>query len=186
LKPFRTDARITVVRGTVPAELDLGSVFVGEKTKVAFDPRNVDIVGKAPLFADKGEVTLDATHLPPGDYKGTLEARCGASTRAIKVKALVLGRGPAKLSLQASWGWTKTVLELGGAATFKLEPLVLAGAKAQIDPDLDMRTVELGGGKYELRVFAPASLPEGRYTGVVTISVSGEEKNVPLTLEVKR
>jgi hypothetical protein len=49
-----------------------------------------------------------------------------------------------------------------------------------------MRTSELTPGRYELKVFAPASVPAGRYTGVLTAKVEGAERKIPVTLSVRR
>lgn len=184
---FRRDAALTVERGFAPKTVDLGTVRAGDKAKVRVEARNVRLSTKAPLsLGDRNDLLLDTAGLPPGPFEGALEARCGATTRTIKVTANVESGAPKKLALEASWGWTKTVLDMGGEATFKLEPLQLAGMKAHIDPDLDMRIEPLGGGRYELRIFAPASLPAGRYAGVLGVTVGGADKVIPLSFEVKR
>jgi hypothetical protein len=91
-----------------------------------------------------------------------------------------------KLELEARFGWTRTTFELASRATFELEPLVLDGGAARLDPELDMRAREIDPGRYELRVFAPASVPAGRYTGVLTAHIDGREQPIPVTLSVKR
>ncbi len=186
VEPFRRDVSISVERGLAPKQINLGVVKTGEQKKIVVEARNIRLSAKAPLSVEKNDLVLDASALAAGPFEGTVEARCGSAVRTIKVLATIESPAPTKLVLEGSWGWTKTVLDMGGEATFKLEPLQLAGMKAALDPELDMRVEPLGGGRYELRVFAPASLPGGRYTGTIQASVGGNDRTIPLTFEVKR
>ena len=186
LAPFKREAPLSVVRGRAPGPVDLGTVAPGEKVSAALEAPNVRFVAKAPLAVEGSSLVLDAKGLAPGPFEATIEARCGSSSRSVAVRAKVASRIPAKLELEASWGWTSVTVDAGANATIKLEPLVHEGTHAHIEPAYDMRVLDKGEGRFEIRVLAPTSLPEGRYTGNVTIEGAGEPRVVPLSLEVKR
>jgi Mg-chelatase subunit ChlD len=183
---FRREVPLTVVRGRAPGPIDLGTVAPGEKVSAALDAPNVRFVAKPPLAVEGGSLVLDAKGLASGPFAATIEARCGSSSRSIEVRAKVASRIPAKLELEGSWGWTSTTLDAGANATIKLEPLVHEATHAHIEPAYDMRVLDKGEGRFEIRILAPTSLPEGRYSGKVTIEGAGEPRVVPLSLEVKR
>jgi Mg-chelatase subunit ChlD len=192
LQPFREERRLEVHRGSVPKEIDLGTVETTEKKALPVAARGVKLTPRAPLTLE-GDATLvlDAHSLAAGTFEGTVEARCGSSIRTIPVKATITAPAPVatlpnKLMLKGSWGWTTTELDVGGKATLKFEPLVLDGTRAVIDPDLDIRVTEKEGGKYEVKFNVPSSLPPGRFTGAVTIEKEGEVKIIPISIEVSR
>lgn len=197
LAPFERELRVRLVRGTPPPErLDLGTSQPGGLATRSLDLGPVsfelgelrDAAGHAIACVASGSSILASVpgNAPAGRYEGTLVARCGQGTRRASVTLDVAAGAPAKLELAASWGWTRTTFELGGAASFELRPLVRAEGGASLSPELDMRTAELAPGRYELRVFAAAALPAGRYGGEIDAHVAGQVHRIPVTLEVRR
>jgi Mg-chelatase subunit ChlD len=185
--PFTRDVSLSVERGSVTRAVDLGSVAPGEKARATVESSGALLSARAPLSLEGSTLVLDTAGLKPGPFSGSIEARCGAGTRTVAVTAKVASRLPDKLVVQASWGWTSTIIDAGtDGATLELEALIHVGTHAHIEPDFDMRTAALGGGRYELKILAPASLPDGRYVGSVTVSAADLHKIMPLTLEVKR
>jgi Mg-chelatase subunit ChlD len=186
LAPFRREAPLAVVRGHLPDPIDLGTVAPGERVSASLEARNVLFVAKPPLAIEATRLVLDAKNLAPGPFAGTIEARCGGSSRTVSVRAKVARRPPERLELRASWGWLSTTIDAGPDATLKLEPLINEATHAHIEPAYDMRVVGAGEGRFELRILVPTSLPEGLYVGSVTIDGGDQSSTIPVALEVKR
>jgi hypothetical protein len=198
---FHRELRVRLVRGRAePRALDLGRLRPGETGRATLALVHATLE-PAELRGPRGFAIAVVTSgvevlaripdaAPPGSYEGALEARCGNGSRTSSLRLEVApgdAGAPSRLELTAAFGWTRTTFELAAPAKFELEPLVLDGGTVRLSPELDMRTSELAPGRYELRVFAAASVPEGRYTGVLTAHIDdGGERRIPVTLSVRR
>ena len=174
VEPSRREIAVRLERGALAVTtLNLGSVAPGETPRVpsrrrAAPSRRRLSWGPAerasPLtWSGSKLVAKTSADTAPGHYAGRVEARCGGSTRAVGVTLVVASPTPSPPQPRRELGLDERGSDLPAAgAVFELEPLVFDGAGAKIDPDLDVRTVDKGGGQLrELQDLRPGDGPGG-------------------------
>lgn len=156
--------------------------------------------------AEEGWIARPPADAPAGPYRGAavvvVDEPRGLRSRELPVELEVLApvRVSEAVTVHGGWGWVSRPIEVAwptlDEVPVTIAPGPLAGDRATIDPELDIRVVPLDGWsgerlsheprRFALQVFLSSDLPAGVYRGAVELAVEGRAVAIPVEVEVRR